>query len=77
MARVFAISTKGSRCYTEAAYQDNDALLFGQQPGQKVQGIDLRIAPIGRQVLGALNGFLGFDGEFVEAESHGGISLKE
>jgi tRNA (cytidine/uridine-2'-O-)-methyltransferase len=31
VARVFAISTRGTRCYTEATYQENDALLFGPE----------------------------------------------
>ena len=37
----------------------DDAVLFGQQRGQQVQRIDLRIAAIGRQRLRAGHGLLG------------------
>ena len=48
----------------------DNALVLGQQRGEQVQRLDLRIAMIGGQFLGALDGFLGFDGEFVESKSH-------
>ena len=35
-----------------------------------LQGVDLRIAPIGGQILSALDSFLSFDREFVEAKCH-------
>ena len=41
-----------------------------KQRGQQVQRLDLRIAMLGGQFLRALDGFLGFDGEFVESKCH-------
>ena len=48
----------------------DDALFLGQQRGEQMQRFDLRIAVIGGHFLGALDGFLGFDGEFIESKGH-------
>ncbi len=47
---------------------------FAKQRGKQMQGIDLRIAAIGSHFLRPLNGFLGFDGEFIESKGHIGAS---
>ena len=48
---------------------------LGQQRGQQMQRVDLRIAAVGGQLLGALHGLLGLDRQFVEAKCHGGFAV--
>ena len=43
----------------------------GQQRGQQVQGLQLRMFAIDRQSLSGLDRLLGLDGELVESECHG------
>ena len=47
------------------------AVLLVEQRRQQVQRVHLRMALVRGQRLGALDGFLRFDREFVEAEGHG------
>ena len=49
-------------------HRPHDAVALVQQRRQQVQRLDLRIPRLGRQLLRALHGFLGFDREFVETE---------
>ena len=48
----------------------DDAVVFGQERRQQVQRIDLGMAPIGGQLLGACHGLLGLEGQFVESKCH-------
>ena len=48
----------------------DDAVVFGQQRGQQVQRVDLRMAAIGGQFLRPCHGLLGLEGQFVEAKCH-------
>ena len=40
----------------------DDAAVFGQQRGEQVDRLDLRIAPLGGELLSAGDGLLGLDG---------------
>ena len=41
-----------------------------KQRGQQVQRVDLRVAAIGGEFLGASHGLLGLQGQFVETKCH-------
>ncbi len=48
----------------------HDAILLAEQAGQQVEGLKLRVLPLLGEVLRPLDGFLGFEGEFIGAEGH-------
>ena len=52
-------------------HRPHDAAVLGQQRGQQMHRLDLRIPSLGRQLLRAGHRFLGLDRQFVETEWHG------
>ncbi len=49
----------------------DDAFFVFEQGGEQVDGQKLRVAVLGGKVVGALDGFLRFYGEFVPTDGHG------
>ena len=52
-------------------HRRNDAFFIFEQRGEKMDGQKLGVAVLGGKVVGALNGFLRFYGEFVPTDGHG------
>jgi hypothetical protein len=51
---------------------EDDALVIFEEGGHEVQREDFGVAVFSGEALGGLEGFLGFDGEFVPFDGHGG-----
>ena len=56
-------------------YRRNDAFLVFEQRGQQMQRLEFRIAVLGGELVGPLDGFLRFDGEFIPTDRHGSSLL--
>src|SRR5208282_3819487 len=52
-------------------YRRDDALFVFEQGGQQVYGQKLGVAVLGGKIVGALDCFLSFYGEFVPTDGHG------
>ncbi len=52
------------------------ALALAQQGPQQVQGLDLRMAPLGGQRLRSRHGLLALDRQFVESEGHNDVPVR-